>query len=103
VKYSPSGGTIIIRTSVNPRGNIVLSIQDEGIGIKAHDLPRIFDKGFTGGTGRLYNAATGLGLYLAQTVAIKIGITLWAESGKEQGTTLYMMFSIENEFDQLLT
>lgn len=103
VKYSPSGGTIIIRTSVNSRGNIVLSIQDEGVGIKAHDLPRIFDKGFTGGTGRIYNAATGLGLYLAQTIAIKIGITLWAESGKEQGTTLYMMFSIENEFDQLLT
>ena len=78
VKYSPLGGTIIIAVNVNPTGNIVLSIKDEGPGIKAHDLPRIFDKGFTGGTGRLHNAATGLGLYLAQTVATKIGITLQA-------------------------
>lgn len=103
VKYSPPGGTIIIQVNVNPTGNTVLSIRDNGPGIKAHDLPRIFDKGFTGGTGRLHNAATGLGLYLAQTVATKIGITLWAESGKEQGTTLYMIFSIENEFDKLFT
>lgn len=103
VKYSPLGGTIIARVSVNPTGNTVLSIRDDGPGIEAHDLPRIFDKGFTGGTGRLHNAATGLGLYLAQTVAIKIGITLWAESEKAQGTTIYMIFSTENEFDKLLT
>lgn len=103
VKYSPIGGIIHIEAHINPTGNTVLSIKDDGPGIKAHDLPRIFDKGFTGGTGRLHNAATGLGLYLAQTAATKIGITLWAESEKEQGTTLYMIFSIENEFDKLLT
>ena len=103
VKYSTLGGTIIIEVNVNPTGNTVLSIRDDGPGIEAHDLPRIFDKGFTGGTGRLHNAATGLGLYLAQTVATKIGITLWAESEKETGTTIYMIFSTENEFDKLLT
>ena len=65
-----------------------LSIKDEGPGIEAHDLPRIFDKGFTGGTGRLHNAATGLGLYLAQTVADKNGITLQAQSEIGQGTTI---------------
>ena len=80
-----------------------LTIKDEGPGIKAHDLPRIFDKGFTGGTGRLHNAATGLGLYLAQTVAEKIGITLTAQSEMGQGTTMKMMFSTENDFDKTLT
>jgi OmpR family two-component system bacitracin resistance sensor histidine kinase BceS len=103
VKYSPSGGTIIISMSVNPTGNVVLWIKDEGLGIEAHDLPRIFDKGFTGGTGRIHNAATGLGLYLAQTVAEKIGIMLQAQSEMGQGTTLQMTFSTENEFDKTLT
>lgn len=88
---------------INPTGNVILYVKDEGPGIQAHDLPRIFDKGFTGGTGRLHNAATGLGLYLAQTVATKIGIILQAQSEIGQGTTLQMTFSIENDFDKVLT
>jgi len=103
VKYSPSGGTIIISINVKPTGNVVLAIKDTGPGIQAHDLPRIFDKGFTGGTGRIHNAATGLGLYHAQTVAEKIGIMLQAQSELGQGTTLQMTFSTENNFDKTLT
>ena len=103
VKYSPNGCTIIISMNVNPTGNVILYVKDEGPGIQAHDLPRIFDKGFTGGTGRLHNAATGLGLYLAQTVATKIGMMLQAQSEIGQGTTLQMTFSIENDFDKVLT
>ncbi|MCM3744344.1 sensor histidine kinase [Sporosarcina luteola] len=102
-KYSPAGGVICIRTSLSQGGNPVLSIKDDGPGIPAHDLPRIFDKGFTGGTGRLHNAATGLGLYLAQQVASKIGISLSAESVPDQGTTMNMTFSTENEFDATRT
>ena len=63
VKYSPEGGTIVITSERLPSGNVSLMIKDEGPGIPAHDLPRIFDKGFTGGNGRIQNAATGLGLY----------------------------------------
>lgn len=103
VKYSPIGETIIISMSVNPTGNVSLYIKDDGPGIEAHDLPRVFDKGFTGGTGRLHNAATGLGLYLAQTVAEKIGIMLHARSETGQGTTLQMTFSTENDFDKTIT
>jgi len=103
VKYSPEGGTIFISKSVMPSGNIVLVIKDEGPGIKAHDLPRIFDKGFTGSTGRLHNAATGLGLYLAQMVATKVGITITARSELGQGTIMHVMFSTENDFDKIVT
>lgn len=103
VKYSPDGGTICMTTDHSPGGHPVLSIKDEGPGIPAHDLPRIFDKGFTGGTGRLHNAATGLGLYLAQQVASKIGISLSIESELNEGTTVNMMFSTENEFDATRT
>ncbi|MFD1927420.1 sensor histidine kinase [Sporosarcina siberiensis] len=102
VKYSPNGSDIGIVSSVNSNGNVVLSIQDEGPGIQAHDLPRIFDKGFTGSTGRIHNAATGLGLYLAQMVSEKMGISITAKSGIGNGTEMQMMFSVENEFDQTL-
>ncbi|HJF31391.1 MAG TPA: sensor histidine kinase [Sporosarcina psychrophila] len=103
VKYSPAGATIWITTNVMASGNVVLAIKDEGPGIPSHDLPRLFDKGFTGGTGRLHNAATGLGLYLAKTVADKIGITLTAQSEIGQGTTIQLTFTIGNEFDSVLT
>lgn len=99
VKYSPAHKTIFISTTVKPTGHVELSIADEGPGILPHDLPRVFDKGFTGGTGRLHNAATGLGLYLAETVANKIGIRLTINSKATQGTTVKVIFSTENEFD----
>lgn len=101
VKYSPVNGTIFISIIVKPIGHVKLIIDDEGPGIAAHDLPRVFDKGFTGGTGRLHNAATGLGLYLGETVAHKIGITLSIRSKVAQGTTVQMIFSTENEFDAI--
>lgn len=103
VKYSPDGGTICITAGDSPGGHPVLSIKDEGPGIPAHDLPRVFDKGFTGGTGRLHNAATGLGLYLAQQVSGKIGISLSVHSEINKGTTMNMTFSTENEFDATRT
>lgn len=101
VKYSPEGGMIRISARTDSNGHSILSIQDEGPGIPDHDLPRIFDKGFTGRTGRLHNAATGLGLYLANTVSDKIGIKLSVSSGMGQGTTLEIGFPLENDFDHI--
>ncbi|WP_339252220.1 sensor histidine kinase [Sporosarcina sp. FSL W8-0480] len=99
VKYSPDGGVVHIKFDRSRSGHPVLFIKDEGPGIPAHDLPRIFDKGFTGGTGRLHNAATGIGLYLAHQAASKIGVSLSAHSVMNEGTTMKMTFSTENEFD----
>ncbi|KQO17544.1 sensor histidine kinase [Paenibacillus sp. Leaf72] len=103
VKYSPQGGTILLSTTVAPEGHVRITIKDEGPGIAAHDLPRIFDKGFTGGNGRLQNAATGLGLYLARTVADKIGLGLTVQSGPQAGTTLEMTFPVSNAFEAIRT
>jgi two-component system, OmpR family, bacitracin resistance sensor histidine kinase BceS len=99
VKYSPQGGMIVWKTAVSPDGHVRITIKDEGPGIADHDLPRIFDKGFTGGNGRLQNAATGLGLYLAQTVASKIGIQLSARSVLHEGTEMDMIFNTRNTFE----
>ncbi|MBP1997062.1 sensor histidine kinase [Paenibacillus eucommiae] len=103
VKYSPEGGIIYLSTTVTPDGHVRMMIKDEGPGIATHDLPRIFDKGFTGGNGRLQNAATGLGLYLARTVAVKIGISLTVQSGVHEGTAMEMTFTVSNAFESVRT
>ncbi|WP_440832197.1 sensor histidine kinase [Paenibacillus sp. 22594] len=103
VKYSPEGGMIHLSTKLTPEGQVRLTIRDEGPGIAPHDLPRVFDKGFTGGNGRMYNAATGMGLYLAQTVASKIGIALTVQSVPPPGTVVQMTFTAINAFESVRT
>lgn len=91
VKYSEIGGTITIRYS-----DQTLSVTDEGIGISLEDLPRIFEKGFTGTSGRKQSASTGMGLYLAQQSAQALGLTLSARS--EQGTTIAIHFPTRDTY-----
>lgn len=69
-----------------------LAIKDTGIGIKAQDIPRVFDKGFTGYNGRQDQRASGLGLYLSQKVATKLGCQLKLTSKVGQGTTVKVYF-----------
>ncbi|MET3576201.1 sensor histidine kinase [Bhargavaea ullalensis] len=102
VKYSPAGGTIRIFAEKDEGGSAVLRIEDEGPGIPAHDIPRIFEKGFTGGTGRIHNAATGLGLYLADAVGSRLGMGLGVVSKEGSGTAVTAVFPKENEFDRIL-
>lgn len=101
VKYSPADAAIVIETGVTDTGTVILDLKDEGPGIKPHDLPRIFDKGFTGENGRIQNAATGQGLYLARTVADKMGIGLKVQSSSAQGTVMRMIFPDPNDFESL--
>ncbi|MDW0110887.1 sensor histidine kinase [Sporosarcina aquimarina] len=99
VKYSPPGGTIALQTSVDETGHLSIIVADEGPGIPAHEMPRIFDRGFTGSAGRIQHAATGLGLYLAKQAADKIGVRLDGQSDGSTGTQMVITFSVENEFD----
>lgn len=91
VKYSNHGGTITIRYETS-----TLFIEDDGIGIAPEDLPRIFEKGFTGTSGRKQSASTGMGLYLAQQSAQALGLTLSARS--EQGTTMAIHFPARDTY-----
>lgn len=85
VKYTPAGGTVRISLSGK-----ILCIADTGIGIAAEDLPRIFEKGFTGYNGRAEKKSTGLGLYLCKTVAARLSHRIWAESEPGKGTRVYL-------------
>lgn len=75
---------------------IVLSISDNGIGIPKSDLPRIFEKGFTGQNGRTGKNSTGIGLYLCKRLCDKLGIGLTAYS-ENRGTTISLIFQM-NDF-----
>ena len=71
----------------------VLCIEDQGEGIAPEDLPRIFDKGFTGYNGRTYRKATGLGLYLCKRLCGDLGIGISAESEQGRGTVMMLDLS----------
>ncbi len=85
VKYTVEGSVTI---SVSPQK--VLTISDTGIGISPDDLPRVFEKGFTGYNGRADRKSTGLGLYLCKKTTDQLGHRIWMESGIGKGTTVYI-------------
>lgn len=76
--------------------SVRLIVSDNGIGISPADLPRVFDKGFTGDNGRRYSKSTGIGLYLCKKLCGKmnIGITIQSELG--QGTAVTLSFPRES-------
>lgn len=64
----------------------ILVIEDTGIGIQEEDLPRLFEKGYTGYNGRSDKKSTGLGLYLCKMILTKLGHTITIESKINKGT-----------------
>lgn len=84
VKYTPSGGSVTIDIE-EPK---VLCISDTGIGIAPEDLPRIFEKGYTGYNGRSDKKASGLGLYLCKCICDNLGHRITANSFLENGTVI---------------
>lgn len=93
IKYTEAG---CITITVDE--NKVLSIADTGIGIAEEDLPRIFEKGFTGYNGRSDNKATGLGLYLCKSAADKLSHGIQVESEVGVGSRFCLLLA-EDELE----
>ena len=91
VKYSSAGGEIKIKTCENK-----LVIEDNGMGIKEEDLPRIFEKGFTGFNGRYEKKSSGLGLYLCKKTLDKLGHHIEISSKVGEGTRIEITFPKED-------
>ena len=91
IKYSRSGQPIVIET-VSEDGVDYLKIADHGIGIRAEDLSRVFEKGYTGYNGHADKKSTGIGLYLCRLVLTKLGHTIRMESVQGEGTTVWIGF-----------
>lgn len=96
LKYTHEGGIAIYGADAagNPCPGQVqyLVIEDTGIGIRESDLPRIFERGFTGYNGRLDEKATGLGLYMCDRIMRRMGHTIRVESEPGKGTKAILGF-----------
>ena len=84
-KYTKSGS---IHIYLSPDAPKTLVIEDTGIGIAPEDLPRIFEKGYTGCNGRADKRSTGIGLYLCRRICRNLNHTITAQSQTDQGTTI---------------
>ena len=72
--------------------HVQLTVADNGIGIPVHELPRIFERGFTGSNGRIRGGSTGMGLYLCKKLAAHLEILLDIKSKEGQGTAVTITF-----------
>lgn len=86
LKYTRTGSITITLEETEDRK--LLHIRDTGIGIATEDLPRIFEPGFTGKTGRMDERATGIGLYLCRRICQNLGHGITATSVVDEGTCI---------------
>ena len=98
----------VITISARPLGKQVrLTVADNGMGIPAHELPRVFDRGFTGTNGRVRgdrgpaSGSTGMGLYLCKKLAgfLELGLEIASEEGK--GTAVTLTFPARENLSKL--
>ncbi|PLR96761.1 sensor histidine kinase [Bacillus sp. T33-2] len=89
LKYTERDGNIDITIDTEKR---TISVRDNGVGIDAEDLPRLFEKGFTGKNGRQQTASTGMGLYLVERMAQKLGHSISYTSQKGVYTEAFIHF-----------
>ena len=91
LKYTNEGSVTI--SVEEPK---TLCISDTGIGIASEDIPRIFEKGYTGSNGRKDKRASGLGLYLCKQICHQLGVGISVVSKVEAGTTVRIDLSQEH-------
>ncbi len=91
VKYTKSGGVELYIEEP-----LTLCVRDTGIGVAQEDLPRIFEKGYTGCNGRIDKKASGIGLYLCKRICMKLGHEISAESPSDGGTVIKIKLDRKN-------
>ena len=92
IKYSKGKEDKIKIESKKVANAVVLTVQDNGVGIIERDINRVFEKGFTGENGRKFGKSTGIGLYLCKKLCVKLGLGLQIESNVNEGTKVSIVF-----------
>lgn len=92
IKYGKDGQRVrvVVREQT---GGASIAVADEGLGIPPEDVPRIFDRFFTGTNGRLTQASTGMGLYLAAEICRRLGHELSVDTAVGEGSTFTVKLS----------
>lgn len=93
IKYTDKGNVKISKVASGDKESIV--IEDTGIGIAQSDLPRVFEKGFTGYNGRTEKKSTGIGLFLTKMILTNLGHSINIESAPGEGTKVFIDLSRE--------
>ncbi|PGT59756.1 sensor histidine kinase [Bacillus thuringiensis] len=101
LKYVNEGGKISVRCEEDSREKRLL-IQDTGIGIKEEDIHRVFERGFTGSNGRIHTKSTGMGLHLAQQMALKLGHDISIQSQEGIYTRVIIHFTKTRNYHRFL-
>ncbi len=92
IKYRKETGAEICFTAEEKKDSVVLSIRDNGIGIRQGEVARVFDKGFTGSNGRIGKKSTGIGLYLCKKLCDKLGLGIELSAEENVGTEVRIVF-----------
>lgn len=80
---------------------LILEIKDNGIGIKKEDLPKVFEKSFTGYNGRIISKSTGMGLFIVKNLCEKLGHQIKIESVQNKYTTVKIIIAKNKFYDVL--
>ncbi len=96
VKYSPAAEKIIVKAATQD-GNIVVSVQDFGIGIEREHLTKLFDRFYRVDSTVMKYQGLGLGLYISSEIVKGHGGTFWIESEPGQGSTFYFSLPLKVE------
>ena len=99
VKYSDKTDAYVKIVAKELENSVLLSVQDNGVGIGKSELPRIFDKGFTGSNGRKNERSTGIGLYICKKLCDKLGLDIKASSEIGKGTEIIIMLPKSSMYD----
>lgn len=102
IKYTAKNPVIDIKT-IKTKENIILSIKDNGIGIKKEEQNKVFNKGFTGTNGRKNKNSTGIGLYLAKKLTNKLGHNIKINSKENEFTEVLIIFPVNSLTNNLTT
>jgi len=94
VKYSPEKGTIRIFATESDT-EAILGVSDQGPGIPADDLPRVFERFFQ--VDRSRHNGTGLGLAIVRHIIMAHGGRVWIESEEGKGTTVFIAFALADQ------
>ncbi len=99
VKYKNKADAYIKLSARKAENKVYLTIEDNGVGINESELPRIFEKGFTGTNGRNIEKSTGMGLYISKKLCDKLGMSILASSEYGQNTTITIVFPKSSMMD----
>lgn len=96
IKYIQGRQGKIKITSQKLANSVILTVEDNGVGIIERDINRVFEKGFTGENGRKFGKSTGMGLYLCRKLCLRLGMQINISSKVNEGTKVNLIFPLSS-------